>query len=626
MAIMSVLWNLLCVDLMDDGGVRNSDLVVDTTIRSANTSPSANVRTRAAAALLRSIPKKYQGEIDEVVEPGSPLTRQNVADEAAFELFLAANDECSGWCLKEEHAGPYDEVILGELRSTLWDFFNPHGEPLFSLAAIERYADFGPGSAPGLKRRTSFVEKLGGSILTASSPLIIDLFYQWVGSRESRLDCEVARALLFGEPEVMEACNITPVPKNAKISRLVKPEPLLNMFFQKGVQHLMEQRLKAYFGIDLSEQDGVNAELARIGSLGGGFSTIDLSSASDYIAHKLCAWMLPRSVMNWLNLFRSKHAVVGVGGKEIELHMMATMGNAFCFPLQTIFFASVVAAVYKALGIPLRRSSKEPVYEFHRNEADEVMSIVRSKPPVNFGVFGDDIVVVDEAFGSVVRALKLLGQHPNMEKSFGPNDGSFRESCGSDWYEGANIRGVYVKTLDTKQDFYVLINSLVAWSARTGIKLPLTVQWLVDHVRRVEVPPWENPDAGIRVPLSSVQTKNVLRAANRPDTEEWLKRPNYQGSYVYKAYNAVTIGKDVSDEVAAVSNGYLNPSALLIAASRGVIRGGRVVERANKSPPYCLQWRVAPSWDHIPFGDERKSFEQAWYKFANGYFYRSSNP
>lgn len=623
MAIMSDLWNLLCVDLMDNDGVFAHDLIVDSTNRSASTGPSANIHTRAAAALLRSIPKKYQGEIDEIVEPGSPLTRQNVADAAAFELFLTANDECGRWSLKEEHAGPYDEIILGELRSILWDFFNPHGEPLLSLAAIERYADFGPGSAPGLKRRTSFVEKLGGSVLTASSSLIIDLFNQWASSRDSRLDCEITRALLFGGPEVMEACCITPVPKNAKISRLVKPEPLLNMFFQKGIQHLMEQRLKVFFGIDLSRQDGINAELARIGSLGGGFSTIDLSSASDYIAHGLCTWVLPRSVMNWLNLFRSKFAVAGVGGKKTELHMMATMGNAFCFPLQTVFFASVVAAVYKALGIPLKRNAREPVYEFHRNESGEVDSIVRSNAPVNFGVFGDDIVVVDEAFDSVTRVLRLLGQHPNMEKSFGPNDGCFRESCGSDWYNGANIRGVYVKTLDTKQDFYVLINSLVSWSARTGIKLKLTVAWLLDHVKRIEVPPWENPDAGIQIPLACVQSENVLRAANRPDTAKWLVKPNYQGSYVYKAYCAMVVGKDVSDEVAAVSNGYLNPSALLIAASRGVIRGGRVIERVKKNPLYRKQWRVAPSWDHIPFGDERKSFEQTWYKYANGYFFRS---
>lgn len=624
MASMSVLWNLLCVDLMDDSRVAVHDLVVDSTARSVDTSPSANVHTRAAAALLRSAPKKFQGELKEVVVHNSvSTTRQKLADEAAFELFFAANDECSRWSLKLEHAGPYDEVILGELRSTLWDFFNPHGEPLLSLAAIERYADFGPGSAPGLKGRTSFAEKLGGSVLNASSPLIIDLYHQWVGSHRTRLDCEITRALLLGGPEVMEACSITPVPKNAKISRLVKPEPLLNMFFQKGIQHLMEQRLKTFFGIDLSEQDGINAELARIGSLGGGFCTIDLSSASDYIAHKLCAWMLPRSVLNWLNLFRSKYAVAGVGGDKIELHMMATMGNAFCFPLQTIFFASVVAAVYKALGIPLRKSTNEPVYEFSRNGTGEVISISRSKAPVNFGVFGDDIVVVDEAFDSVTRVLRLLGQHPNMEKSFGPRDGCFRESCGSDWYAGVNIRGVYVKNLDTMQDFYVLINSLVSWSARTGIKLPLTVEWLLDQVKRVEVPPWENPDAGIRLPLASVKTPDVLRAAKKPDTEKWLRRPNYQGSYVYKAYCARARGNDVSSEVAAESNGYLNPSALLIAASRGVIRGGRVIERTEKSPLYRLRWRVAPSWDHVPSGDERKSFEQAWYKFANGYFDRS---
>jgi hypothetical protein len=268
------------------------------------------------------------------------------------------------------------------------------------------------------------------------------------------------------------------------------------------------------------------------------------------------------------------------------------------------------------------------------------------KTPKNWGVFGDDIVVLEEAFGPVKRLLGILGFRPNVDKSFGRNDGTFRESCGSDFYRGVNVRGVYCKRLDTVQDWYILINSLTDWSARHGIKLDLTMSWLLNQVPRTEVPPWENPDTGIRIPLASVQTEDVYRAPayvlkpknqsesfdsrTRPDASfvgptnifgtkkrVWCP-PSFPGSYLYKRWVPESRLVDVS-ESGHNSRRYWNPSARLIAAIKGALAGGKVSLRLYDTP-YLKRVGVAPCWDYMQPGDVRIAFKQRWFAFARGYF------
>lgn len=597
MASMSVLWDLLSLDCSNalPGGL--SGFSFDES-RSIHEPVGASRLHHAAASLLRSVPKKFQDEID-----------QESADKAAFTLFKELNDRCKVWKLDESCLGPYDEVVLGEIRKTVWDFFNPDGFPLLDLAVIEDGVDFGPGNAPGA-RGSSYLDKIGHSKLTASSQTIIDIYYQWVGSRSCRLDCEFTRVLALGPPVVTEAVKISPVPKTAKISRLVKPEPLLNMFFQKGIQKALEARLWSYFGIDLAVQPDRNSRLARCGSIDESFSTLDLTSASDCISMGLCDYLVPRSSLSWLKLFRSKS--VDVEGEVVPLHMIATMGNAFCFPLQTALFASVVTGCYKALGIPIKRYRQESVAAW---DVDHKTSLGIREVLPNWAVFGDDIVVEASAFDLVVRMLKAFGFIPNLSKSFTKGDGYFRESCGADYYKGTDIRGVYVKSLKTTQDRTILINSLVDWSARHDIPLPWSISYLLSTTQRLEVPPWENPDSGIRVPLDCVRGSTVFKAINPPKED----RPNYFGSYIYKKWVPVKVEHDVSDETVAIDNGYWNSSAIYMAALKGSLRDGKVGLRNNRVL-YRKRVGVAPCWDHIYLEDKRLPFITTWYRLARLYF------
>lgn len=600
MANMSALWYHVLDDLDEHfcGGLHGWEINrKDFTVREP---VGCSIQQFAAASLLRSIVKKFKDEID-----------QASADTAAFEKFLEANQRCKDFKATADMLGPYDEVALGEFRQAVYEFFTPEGYSLLDVGNILAYPDFGPGSAPNT-RATSFLDKAGHSELSAGSEFIRDLYDLWIRENPLRLDAELCRSLKCGTPPIIKATAITPVPKTAKISRLVKPEPPLSMFFQKSVQKIFEDRLLSYFGIDLAVQPSLNAKLAQIGSFTGSYATIDLSSASDCLSVRLCQEVIPASSYMWLNKLRTGQGILP-DGSVVELHMMATMGNAFCFPLQTALFACVVKAAYRALGVPFESRSSKVAYV--RDASGEAAALVRTTKDKNWGVFGDDIIVVEEAFGLVSRLLGYLGFILNTEKTFHGRHEPFRESCGSDFYYGSNVRGVYCKTLKHKQDVYSLINSLTEWSARHGIQLTGTISWLAAKVRRIEIPPWENPDAGIRMPLSCIRTENVFRAI-RPDRHG----RHYQGSYLYKRFVPESDDINVADECSEECKSlYWNSSAVFLAAVKGCLTGGKVSLKMYETP-YKLRIGVAPSWDYTVPGTGLHEVWSAWEQVVKGLF------
>jgi hypothetical protein len=613
----TVLYDLLVTDMWDDlpSGFRSCFLNNRDADDRCILATCSHERNVAALQLARSVFKKFQDEID-----------QEAADKAAYEIFLQLNDRCKNWSFDDRCLGPYDEVVIGEFRQALWEFFNPEGQPLFSQYGIEQGVDFGPGSAPGVENET-FLHKLGHSRPSATSPLVISYFDQWCNSHSSRLDAELARTLLYGSPIIQEAVRITAVPKTAKISRLVKPEPLLNMFFQKGMQKLLEGRLLSYFGIDLARQPALNAELARYGSVTGDFATLDLKSASDCLSMKLLEKFVDPQNAWWIKKLRSSKAILPAEGGDckVDLHMVATMGNAFCFPLQTAVYASAVQAVYKSLGLRFRKAACRTTI-LHRSEDSNTLSTVIE--PSNWGVFGDDIIVTEEAVGCLSRLLSHLGFIVNEDKSFSGQYEPFRESCGADFWNGTNVRGVYCKSLKTQQDRYSLINNLVAWSIRHEIPLKGSIDYLLRFVNRnVQVPPWENPDAGIRVPFASVSSPFVQKLGKRVKGDG----PDYAGSLLYRrwavrpvkdAVEPSLVDEDGIDLAGEFSNSPLglNSTAKLIAAIKGCLRGGFLTYRIFGQVPYGMKAGIAPSWDYIPRWSDLSSIGYRWIAESRVYF------
>jgi hypothetical protein len=348
------------------------------------------------------------------------------------------------------------------------------------------------------------------------------------------------------------------------------------MFAQLGLGAILEDRLTSRYGIDMSVQQERNAELARLGSIAGAISTIDLESASDSLSLGMLDAVLPQWVFDTLCEYRCPFTKLR--GERVLLHMISTMGNGYTFPLQTIVFSCCVQAVAKQMGVPLRRAE----------------SVVAT-----WGVFGDDIACPTVLVERLVRLLEILGFHVNSEKSFTDKYGTFRESCGHDYYCGHDVRGVYIKSLLTPQSRFVAINLLNEWSARWGIPLIRTIGYLRDSVRVMAIPAWMGPDAGIRVPLEAVRTGYTSVRVSR------------KKSYLFRYSRAVVPTLAVLEDSIAVPRNlnrvprrFYNPSGLLIAAIGGYLRGGRIplALKQGENPCYRTMSGATPCWG--PSGEQ----------------------
>jgi hypothetical protein len=224
-------------------------------------------------------------------------------------------------------------------------------------------------------------------------------------------DPETFESLVKSKVEYVNYNKIAYVPKTARTSRTIAVEPLLNGFVQKGVDKYMRSRLRKVTGIDLTCQDD-NAYMAYIGSKDGSYCTIDLSSASDSISLEVVRDLLPADWFEFLDEIRSPSYQLPSEAKTSRYEKFTSMGNGFCFPLETLIFASLCYAA----------------------------TVQTTGQGAAFTVYGDDIIVKPQAALLLTEFLREMGFVVNTEKSF--YHGPFRESCGADWYEGQDVRPV----------------------------------------------------------------------------------------------------------------------------------------------------------------------------------------
>jgi hypothetical protein len=516
-----------------------------------------SLKDAAACSLFDSFLKKFRVE------------NSKDADRAALDKFLQSNEKCKNWTLPSgfsEHtykhaAEAYDEELLNDFKSIVHDFWYRGGQPLVDHPFdLLKEGKVGPGANVGALGG-DFYTKLFSSPLTCSDISLYNWYRRYIWSLPEWSIAETIREIDYGSASVVVGSKLSYVPKNDKISRCICVEPTLNTYFQLGLATHLNLRLSERFGIALEDQQVKNRELACLGSLTDGLSTIDLSSASDSISLKMLEWCLPRDFYLMLVKYRCK--VVEIKGQgSVELHMVSTMGNGYTFPLQTMLFSAAVAACFRARGIPANRSTSATLW----------------------GVNGDDIVVPSEITSDVIRLLGLLGFSVNSDKTF--VKGPFRESCGADFFLGTNIRGVYIKELDSLGSLFSAVNRLVRFSTRTGIDLHRTVACLMDWIHRPHyVPRWANSDSGIHAPL---------RWAN-PDYDR------SSSSHLYESW------EPVATRISFSSNGDIvvprrhkirsyNPPGLLICFVQGSVQGGKIGVR-DDDQRYCLRRRTTARWD-----------------------------
>jgi len=269
---------------------------------------------------------------------------------------------------------------------------------------------FGPGANVGVSRKTSVRRKLSvDPTVTAGArkyvPYLRAQFPTW---------CSLARAT------VKDYGKLATVPKNAKTDRCIMVEPIVNTFLQKGVGRWIRDRLLRKAGIDLRDQSR-NQKLARMGSLTGSFATLDLSSASDTISRELVASLLPYPW--WVLLEDLRTDIILHEGTKHVLAKFSSMGNGFTFELESLIFFAIARVAC---------------------ETGEV------------SVYGDDIIVPTSYAHDVIGRLEMCGFSINIDKSF--TEGRFRESCGGDFFDGFDIRPVYVSGVLSIRELYRLHN------------------------------------------------------------------------------------------------------------------------------------------------------------------------
>lgn len=561
-ALPIALFSCLTEDLRQQVGSQ-----VDWFIQSKALPVDVTPREAAAWSILQSFLKKLE------------VKNNRVLDDVAKQKFYQCNVACRNWELHVPSSKM--EVILGEVKNLIDDFLRPEagigrqssiGE---NLDDILHHGALGPGSSIG-SHGGDFYTKLFSSPLTCTRYGLYVAYSSYIKRFPSWTDAENIRKEHYGDARVVSGNRLSFVPKNDKTSRTICVEPSLNMLFQLGLGRLLEDRLKSFWGISLEDQPFKNRELARRGSLGLGLVTIDLSSASDSISLRMLKEMLPPYFYGMLELLRSPKCDTPDG--ECELNMVSTMGNGFTFPLQTMIFCAVVLACMRFRGL-------KTFYP-------------RGREWGNFGVFGDDIICPTEVAADVLSTLKLLGFTPNPDKTF--VEGPFRESCGADFFEGRNIRGVYLKRLDCPQDHYSVVNQLNLFSTRTGLRLPRTVQLLLKGVRWVPVPRWENDDSGIKIPFSLLKQRCM----------------SSNGSLLYKAWRPVgkkiSIGESAIWTPRGVKPRIYNPNGLLISLLQGTVTPSGLhslkigvvgtIGVRHDSRVYQLKRGVAPFWDYQPDG------------------------
>lgn len=244
----------------------------------------------------------------------------------------------------------------------------------------------------------------------------------------SETSLERVQSIWRSRVQVVSYNKIAFVPKTAKTMRSIAVEPLANAYLQKGADLAIRLRLKR-IGIDLRDQT-INQRMAREGALRyqeeDSFVTIDLSAASDSISRTLVRQLLPYEWHRFLDAIRSPNRRLP-NGDTLPYSKFCSMGNGFCFPLETLIFtAAVIAAGGGVAG-----------QDFH--------------------VYGDDIVVRKSVSEKLIQLLFVMGFDINPEKTF--TSGPFRESCGEDYFIAYPVRGVTMDfELSSLEKFIILWN------------------------------------------------------------------------------------------------------------------------------------------------------------------------
>lgn len=214
------------------------------------------------------------------------------------------------------------------------------------------------------------------------------------------------------------------VPKDSRGPRLISCEPVDFQWIQQGLGSALvswlEQHHLTRWTVHFTDQRP-NQLGALLGSLTGSYATLDLNEASDRVSLELVRLLFPDHLVRCLEACRTTSTKLP-DGRVIELRKFAPMGSSLCFPiLATTIWALLAAGIHNAELFEGRET-----YD-------------------GFLVYGDDVVVETARADSAIELLESFGLKVNRDKSC--TKGLFRESCGTDAFNGICVTPVRLRTV-----------------------------------------------------------------------------------------------------------------------------------------------------------------------------------
>lgn len=297
---------------------------------------------------------------------------------------------------------------------------------------------FGPGTTLSKKGRPSHIlAKLGDTNGLSITPGAVYHMHKLCLSDKAAYAWFVSNGLLHplslrftDQLKVVDYERFATVPKDFTQLRCISTQPDCNIILQKVVGDAIRRRYDSYFATELRHVPTEHKALMKFASSTGCLSTIDLKNASDSIPSALVELLLPN---DWLRLLKDlRPNSIMVNGDLHSAQRFSANGNGYTFELETLLFRAICEATLEL-----------------ENSTDYAWC----------SVFGDDILVTSHDGAACVKSLELLGFTVNVAKTFVGTEPGFRESCGSDWFDGRNVRPIYFRSFSNGiEGAYALAN------------------------------------------------------------------------------------------------------------------------------------------------------------------------
>lgn len=225
--------------------------------------------------------------------------------------------------------------------------------------------------------------------------------------------------------------RVISVPKDLKTPRIIAIEPVCMQYTQQAVgrwiMHMIQSSSLINGAVRFTDQS-VNQHMAVLSSSLRSHATLDLSEASDRVSLSGVRAMLQScpDILAAVEACRSTRAQIP-SGEILTLKKFASMGSALCFPIESMYFYTIVVHAI------LRHKGEAPTWRNVKNVSSSIH------------IYGDDIIIPIDETVPVLEALHTFGCKVNVNKSYW--NGKFRESCGSDAFDGIDVTPIYVREM-----------------------------------------------------------------------------------------------------------------------------------------------------------------------------------